>query len=108
MRILIAEDDRALAVHLARAIEQAGHVVAVAHDLVTALARLSTCDVIVADQRLGRDDGIALVRAAIRLPGVEVIADVMRVDDHPLHWEVRGRCGFASDFDYVADANTRA
>lgn len=37
-------------------------------------------------------------------PGEEVQAEVMRVDDHPLHWEVRGRCGFASTFDYQSDA----
>lgn len=37
-------------------------------------------------------------------PGDDVEAEVMRVDDHPLHWEVRGRCGFASTFDYRSDA----
>jgi hypothetical protein len=37
-------------------------------------------------------------------PGDEVQAEVMRVDDHLLHWEVRGRCGFASTFDYRSDA----
>ncbi len=33
-------------------------------------------------------------------PGHEVIADHMRVDDAPFQWEMRGRCGFASDFAY--------
>jgi hypothetical protein len=33
-------------------------------------------------------------------PGHEVLADVMRVDDEALSWEVHGRCGFATDFDY--------
>ncbi len=37
-------------------------------------------------------------------PGEEVRADVMRVEDHPLHWEVRGRCGFTATFDYTSDA----
>jgi hypothetical protein len=37
-------------------------------------------------------------------PGEEVLADVMRVDAEPLHWEVQGRCGFASTFDYASDA----
>jgi hypothetical protein len=27
----------------------------------------------------------------------------MRVDDAPLVWEVAGRCGFATDFDYRSD-----
>jgi len=36
-------------------------------------------------------------------PGEEVRADLMRVDDYPLRWEVAGRCGFATDFDYRSD-----
>ena len=37
-------------------------------------------------------------------PGEEVLADLMKVDDGPLRWEVSGRCGFATDFDYSSDA----
>ena len=37
-------------------------------------------------------------------PGDEVLADVMKVDDGPLHWDVSARCGFATDFDYRSDA----
>jgi hypothetical protein len=33
-------------------------------------------------------------------PGHEVLADLMRVDDESLSWQVHGRCGFATDFDY--------
>lgn len=33
-------------------------------------------------------------------PGQEWVADVMRVDEEPLHWEVTGRCAFATDFLY--------
>lgn len=33
-------------------------------------------------------------------PGREVITDIMRVDDGEFSWEVRGRCGFATDFAY--------
>lgn len=33
-------------------------------------------------------------------PGQELVADHFRVDDPPLRWEVYGRCGFATDFDY--------
>lgn len=36
-------------------------------------------------------------------PGTEVVAEVMRVADSPLGWEVTGRCGFASGFDYRGD-----
>jgi hypothetical protein len=33
-------------------------------------------------------------------PGQELTADILRVDNDPLQWEVRGRCAFATDFDY--------
>jgi hypothetical protein len=32
--------------------------------------------------------------------GNEVIADSLRVDDAPLHFDFRGRCGYESRFDY--------
>ncbi len=38
--------------------------------------------------------------------GHEVIAEVMRVEEAPLSWEVRGRCSYAAAFDYVGDAPT--
>ena len=36
-------------------------------------------------------------------PGEEVRTEMMRVDDPPLGWDVVGRCGFATDFDYASD-----
>lgn len=36
-------------------------------------------------------------------PGEELRAELMRVDDQPLRWEVHGRCGFASNFAYASD-----
>ena len=36
-------------------------------------------------------------------PGQEVIAELMRVDDPALSWEVHGRCGFATEFAYRSD-----
>jgi hypothetical protein len=36
-------------------------------------------------------------------PGEEVQTETMCVDDGALRWEVHGRCGFASDFDYRSD-----
>ena len=36
-------------------------------------------------------------------PGEEVRTELMRVADPPLGWDVVGRCGFATDFDYASD-----
>ncbi len=36
-------------------------------------------------------------------PGDELRTDVMNVNDGALRWEVSGRCGFATDFDYRSD-----
>jgi hypothetical protein len=36
-------------------------------------------------------------------PGEEVQTEIMRVEDGALRWDVHGRCGFASDFDYRSD-----
>ena len=33
-------------------------------------------------------------------PGTEVVSDTLSVDDDPVRFEVHGRCGFATDFDY--------
>ena len=33
-------------------------------------------------------------------PGQEVVSDELRVTDSPLEWDVRERCGFATDFHY--------
>jgi hypothetical protein len=35
-------------------------------------------------------------------PGQEVVSDVLVVDDAPLAWELRQRCGFATDFRYAS------
>jgi hypothetical protein len=37
-------------------------------------------------------------------PGQEIVAESFRVDDPPLQWEFRGRCGFAVDFAYRSEA----
>jgi hypothetical protein len=36
--------------------------------------------------------------------GNEVIADTRHVDDAPLDFDLRGRCGFESNFDYSSEA----
>ena len=35
--------------------------------------------------------------------GDELRAEVLRVEDSPLKFEVRGRCGFEANFDYRSD-----
>ena len=37
-------------------------------------------------------------------PGQEVVSDELRVTDDPLSWDLRERCGFATDFDYASKA----
>jgi len=36
-------------------------------------------------------------------PGQEFRTEFQRIADPPLAWEVRGRCGFGTDFDYRSD-----
>jgi hypothetical protein len=36
-------------------------------------------------------------------PGQEVLADTFAVNDAPLGWDLHGRCGFASGFDYSSN-----
>jgi hypothetical protein len=36
-------------------------------------------------------------------PGEEVVAEVLAVRDDALEFEVRGRCGFATRYDYCSD-----
>ncbi len=36
-------------------------------------------------------------------PGQELVMDMFRVADPPFGWELRGRCGFATDFAYNSD-----
>jgi hypothetical protein len=37
-------------------------------------------------------------------PGQEVVSDELTVDDAPLAWDLRARCGFATDFSYRSAA----
>jgi len=36
-------------------------------------------------------------------PGTEVVSDLLRVNDGPLQWDLRERCGFTTEFTYAAD-----
>ena len=35
-------------------------------------------------------------------PGQEIRAEIFRYQDTPLDWDVRGKCGFATDFAYTS------
>jgi hypothetical protein len=35
-------------------------------------------------------------------PGQEIRAEVFRYEDSPFDWEIRGKCGFSSDFAYTS------
>jgi hypothetical protein len=37
-------------------------------------------------------------------PGQEVVSDELRVTDAPLEWDLRERCGFATDFHYASNS----
>ncbi len=38
------------------------------------------------------------------MPGEELTMEVLSVNDGPLRWEVRGKCGFARSFSYSSDS----
>jgi len=71
MKLLVIEDDAAVASHLARALEEAGHAVDHAADGRTGLilARGEAYDVILLDRMLPRLDGMMVLRA-LRAEGV--------------------------------------
>jgi hypothetical protein len=46
------------------------------------------------------DDSISCGIPGHDQPGHELVAEVMQVSEGALTWEVRGRCGFATRFDY--------
>ncbi len=46
------------------------------------------------------DESVACGIPGMDHPGQELQADLMEVDDEPLSWSYRGRCGFATDFAY--------
>jgi len=47
-------------------------------------------------------DSVACGIPGLDRPGQEVVADELRVADEPLSWDVRGRCGFTTDFSYAS------
>jgi DNA-binding NtrC family response regulator len=76
--ILIVEDDEAVRTLAARALEKAGHVVAVAEDGERGYARIDAAqgrfDLVVSDIRMPGMDGIAMAKAAAsRFPGLRIL-----------------------------------
>ena len=57
-----------------------------------------------AHEPVASDESVACAIPGFDHPGQEAISDVLRVDDAPLSWDVRGRCAFATAFDYRSDA----
>jgi CheY-like chemotaxis protein len=70
IRVLIVEDDINALSALGALLRDSEHEVVLAHDGIDALVKLSTFrpDVIVADMRMPRMDGLALYDAVARLP----------------------------------------
>jgi two-component system, cell cycle response regulator CpdR len=76
--ILIVEDDAAIRTLAARALETAGHMVAVAEDGEHGYARIDAAqgrfDLIVSDIRMPGMDGIEMAKAAAsRFPGLRIL-----------------------------------
>jgi hypothetical protein len=46
------------------------------------------------------DERVARGIPGYHLPGTELYADELRVDDEPFDWELTGNCAFVSSFDY--------
>lgn len=58
---------------------------------------------VAASTRVACDETVACGIPGLDRPGQELAADVLRVDEAPLSWELHGRCAFATDFDYRSD-----
>lgn len=55
---------------------------------------------VAASRTVPSDEPIACGIPGLDRPGTETIADTLSVADPPLSWQLSGRCGFATDFEY--------
>jgi hypothetical protein len=58
---------------------------------------------VAATQRVDADETVACGIPGFDRPGQEVRAQLLQVEDAPLRWMIRERCGFVTDFDYRSD-----
>jgi hypothetical protein len=58
---------------------------------------------VAAAQFVDVDETVACGVPGFDHPGHEVRAELLQVNDAPLDWAIRERCGFATDFDYRSD-----
>ena len=68
------------------------------------LMRASTWVEVRATRTVSSELGVTCGIPGHNQAGNEVIADSFRVEDTPLDFDLRGRCGFESDFDYTSEA----
>jgi hypothetical protein len=64
--------------------------------------RADTYVTVSATEAVPSDATVACGIPGLDRPGQEVVSDELRVADEPLDWDVRGRCGFATDFRYAS------
>jgi hypothetical protein len=57
---------------------------------------------VTASRPVDSDAPVACGIPGLDRPGQEVISDELRVDDETLSWDLRARCGFATDFRYAS------
>ena len=93
--ILIVEDDEAVRTLVARALEKAGHIVAVAEDGEHGYASIDAAqgrfDLVVSDIRMPGMDGIEMAKAAVRrFPGLRILLVTGYADQRERAAELNG------------------
>jgi len=59
---------------------------------------------VAATQVIDAEETVACGIPGFDHPGYEIRAELLEVDDTPLRWAIRERCGFATNFEYRSDA----
>jgi hypothetical protein len=58
---------------------------------------------VAATRIVDEDETVACAIPGFDHPGQELQAQLLEVDDTPLHWSIRDRCAFTTDFDYRSE-----
>ena len=66
--------------------------------------RAATYVTVTASEPFASDVPVACGIPGLDRPGTEVVSDTLYVEDPPLSWQLRERCGFATDFEYRSDS----